>query len=152
MAEVVGVYANIRTYSGGEKVPLHFWMTSCGYQRAYGRQWKTSSLASKVEMCPRKEQYSLSTNLIRKVLALLYHQNRFELQLNHTNMYLTPVACQLSCDPNASGEKKQKEINNRKRNYEQFSQQYARQHYNEKSDVTKVRRNSASSFNNTDIP
>lgn len=54
--------------------------------------------------------------------------------------------------PNASGEKKQKEINNRKRNYEQFSQQYARQHYNEKADVTKVRRNSASSFNNTDIP
>lgn len=146
MAEFVGVYANIRTYSGGGKVPLHFWMTPCGYQRAYGRQWKTSSLASKVEMCPRKEQYSLSTNLIRKVLALLYHQNRFELQLNHTNMYLTPAACQLS------GEKKRKEINNRKRNYEQFSQQYARrQHYNEKSDVTKVRRNSASSFNTTDI-
>lgn len=37
---------------------------------------QTSSLASEVEMCPRKEQYSPSTNLIRKVSAFLDHQNR----------------------------------------------------------------------------
>lgn len=63
--------------------------------------------ANEVEMCPRRE-YSLSTNLIRKVLALSYHQNRFEDRLNHTNMYLILATHQLRRDPNACGENKQK--------------------------------------------